>query len=149
MSASRRPIAVAAVLAAGALVVAGCGGGGSKSSSSSSAPPASAPAASAPSQSAGGGGEKLSLQADPSGQLRFNKKTLTAKAGKVTIVMKNPSPLSHDISIEGNGVNRMGQTVATGGTSTVSAPLKHGKYTFYCSVPGHRQAGMLGTLTVK
>jgi uncharacterized cupredoxin-like copper-binding protein len=91
----------------------------------------------------------LSLQADPSGNLRFNKKTLSASAGKVTIVMENPSPLSHDVSIQGAGVNQMGQTVATGGTSTVSATLKPGKYTFYCSVPGHRQAGMFGTLTVK
>jgi uncharacterized cupredoxin-like copper-binding protein len=31
----------------------------------------------------------------------------------------------------------------------VSAQLKPGNYTFYCSVPGHRQAGMQGTLTVK
>lgn len=126
MCADRLPIAVAAAVAAGALAIAGCGGGGSKS-----------------------GGQKLSLQADPSGKLRFNKKTLNAKAGKVTIVMKNPSPLSHNISIVGGGVNQMGQTVASGGTSTVSATLKPGKYTFYCSVPGHRQAGMFGTLTVK
>jgi uncharacterized cupredoxin-like copper-binding protein len=148
MFANRRSIGAIAALAAGVLVVAGCGGGGSKSSSSS-APAASTPVTSAPSQSAGGGGQSLSLQADPSGNLRFNKKTLSAKAGKVTIVMKNPSPLSHNVSIQGPGVNQMGQTVATGGTSTVSATLKPGKYTFYCSVPGHRQAGMFGTLTVK
>jgi uncharacterized cupredoxin-like copper-binding protein len=135
-------------LVVGALAVAGCGGGGSKSSSSSSAA-TSTPASGAPSSSGGGGGQQLSLQADPSGNLRFDKKTLSAKAGKVTIVMKNPSPLSHNVSIEGNGANQMGQTVATGGTSTVSATLKPGKYTFYCSVPGHRQAGMFGTLTVK
>ena len=137
-----------AALAAAALVIAGCGGGGSKSSSSSSTPATSAPASSAPAPS-GAGGQSLSLKADPSGNLRFNKKTLSAKAGKVTIVMKNPSPLSHNVSIQGNGVNQMGQTVATNGTSTVSATLKPGKYTFYCSVPGHRQAGMFGTLTVK
>ena len=138
MSADGRPIAVATAVAAGVLAIAGCGGGGSSSA------PATSPATSG----AGGGGQRLSLQADPSGNLRFNKKTLTAKAGTVTIVMKNPSPLSHNVSIQGAGVNQMGQTVATGGTSTVSATLKPGTYTFYCSVPGHRQAGMFGTLTV-
>jgi uncharacterized cupredoxin-like copper-binding protein len=142
MCASARRVGVAAAVVAGALAIVGCGGGGgSKSAGSSSAP--------APGPSAGGGGQRLSLQADPSGNLRFNKKTLTAKAGTVTIVMKNPSPLSHNVSIQGAGVNQMGQTVATGGTSTVSATLKPGTYTFYCSVPGHRQAGMFGTLTVK
>ena len=142
MSGSRLRVGVAAAVVAGALAAAGCGGGGSETTGSSSAP-------AAPSPGAGGGGQRLSLQADPSGNLRFNKKMLSAKAGKVTIVMKNPAPLSHNVSLQGAGVNQMGQTVATGGTSTVSATLKPGKYTFYCSVPGHRQAGMFGTLTVK
>jgi uncharacterized cupredoxin-like copper-binding protein len=149
MSGSAQAAVMAAALAAGAVAVAGCGGGGSNSAGSSSAPAASAPDSSAPSANGGGGGKRLSLQADPSGNLRFDKKALSANAGKVTIVMKNPSQLSHNISIQGAGVNQMGQTVATGGTSTVSATLKPGKYTFYCSVPGHRQAGMFGTLTVK
>lgn len=63
--------------------------------------------------------------------------------------MKNPSQLSHSIAIEGNGVNSAGQVVGPGGTSTVSASLKPGTYKFFCTVPGHRQAGMEGTLTVK
>jgi uncharacterized cupredoxin-like copper-binding protein len=63
--------------------------------------------------------------------------------------MRNPSQLSHSIAIEGNGVNSAGQVVGPGGTSTVSAALKAGTYKFFCTVPGHRQAGMEGTLTVK
>jgi uncharacterized cupredoxin-like copper-binding protein len=121
------------------LAIAGCGGGGGSSSASSTS---TQPAPSA------GAGSSLSLQADPSGALRFNKKTLTAKAGKVTIVMRNPSSVSHDVSVEGQGVNVHGAVVGHGGTSTVAATLKPGTYTFYCSVPGHRQAGMVGTLTV-
>jgi uncharacterized cupredoxin-like copper-binding protein len=141
MSANPRPLVIAAAaLAAGALTVAGCGGGGSKSKG---------PGSSAAPSPSGGGGQRLSLEADPSGQLAFTKKMLSAKAGKVTIVMKNPSQLSHDVSIQGAGVNQMGQVVPNGGTSTVSATLKPGKYTFYCSVPGHREGGMFGTLTVK
>jgi uncharacterized cupredoxin-like copper-binding protein len=92
--------------------------------------------------------QTLTLSADPTGQLKFDKNALSAKAGTVRIVMNNPSPIPHNISITGGGVNQQGQTVPKGGSSQVTAPLKPGKYTFYCSVPGHRQAGMQGTLTV-
>ena len=72
-----------------------------------------------------------------------------ASAGTVTIKMSNPASLSHDVSIKGNGVSKQGDIVGNGGTSTVTADLKAGTYTFYCSVPGHEAAGMKGTLTVK
>ena len=63
--------------------------------------------------------------------------------------MKNDSPVPHDVSIEGGGVDERGKEVTDGGTSTVTADLKPGAYTFYCSVPGHREAGMEGKLTVR
>jgi plastocyanin len=91
----------------------------------------------------------LQLAADPSGQLKFDKTALQAKAGTVTIAMKNPSPLDHNVSIEGKGVEEKGNVVKDGGTSTVKAQLKPGRYTFYCSVDGHEAAGMKGTLTVR
>jgi plastocyanin len=81
--------------------------------------------------------------------LRFNVTSLAAKAGKVKLVMSNPSSLTHSIAIEGNGVTAAGSVVTQGGTSTVSANLRPGTYTFYCTVPGHREAGMQGTLTVQ
>jgi plastocyanin len=121
------------VLMVTALAIGGCGGGAKKSASPSGG---------------SGGGTTLSLQADPS-QLKFDKSALSANAGKVTIVMKNPSQLQHDVAIEGNGVNAVGKVVGSGGTSTATATLKAGTYTFFCSVDGHRQAGMKGTLTVK
>jgi plastocyanin len=105
------------------------------------------PAAEAP-PGGGAAGQTLQLAADPSGQLKFDKSSLQAKAGKVTIDMKNPSPVPHDISIEGGGVDQHGKQVKGGGTSTVSADLKPGSYTFYCSVDAHRQGGMKGTLKV-
>ena len=55
----------------------------------------------------------------------------------------------HDIAIEGNGVNEKGEIVTNGGTSEFTADLKPGEYTFFCSVPGHREGGMEGKLTVK
>jgi plastocyanin len=94
------------------------------------------------------GGSELRLAADPSGQLTFDKTRLEAKAGPVTIAMRNASEIPHDVSIEGGGVDEEGKVVTGGATSTVTANLKPGSYTFYCSVDAHRQAGMVGTLKV-
>lgn len=91
---------------------------------------------------------QVPLAADPGGQLAYDTRTLTAKAGKVSIVMSNASPVEHDVAIaEGSKV--LGQTPTfVGGSKTVTLNLKPGTYTFYCTVPGHRQAGMEGKLTV-
>jgi plastocyanin len=92
----------------------------------------------------------LLLSADPSGQLRFDKNALQAPAGGVRITMNNPSPVQHNIALEGpGGVKLQGPTIGKGGSSQVQGQLKAGTYTYFCSVPGHRQAGMQGTLTVK
>jgi plastocyanin len=123
------------------LALAGCGGDDDNSSSDTGT------SGGASTSSGGGGGQQLALEADQS-QLKFNKDALSAKAGKVTITMTNPSPLQHDIAIEGNGVEAKGETVGQDGKSTVSEDLKAGTYTFYCSVDGHRAAGMKGTLKV-
>ncbi len=90
----------------------------------------------------------LKIKADATA-LRYNVKTLTAKAGQVTITMTNPSLLPHNVAIKGKGVKAKGKVVLKGGVSRVTAKLKPGIYTFYCSVPGHEAAGMKGTLKVR
>ena len=92
----------------------------------------------------------VTLMADPNGSLMFDTSTLTAKAGTVTISMKNPSStgMPHGIAVQGNGVDKDGPTVQPGGTSTVTVALKPGTYTYYCPVSGHEAGGMKGTLTV-
>jgi len=124
-------------LAAGAtalvLVLAGCGGSSDSSSSSSGA---------------SGGGEQIALAAPSDGSLKFDKTTLDAKAGTVTINFDNPSGTPHAVAVEGNGVDKDGKTV-TKGKDSLTVDLKPGTYEFYCPVDGHRQAGMKGTLTVK
>jgi plastocyanin len=72
-----------------------------------------------------------------------------APAGKIEIDSVNDQSTDHNIAIEGNGVNEVGDVVNNGGTSTVTADLKPGTYTFFCTVDGHRQAGMEGKLTIK
>jgi plastocyanin len=123
------------------LALAGCGGSDEKSTGSSSS------SSSSNSSASSGGGETLKLAADKSA-LKFDKSTLTAKAGKVTLEMSNPSEVPHAVAIKGNGVDVDGKTVGHGETSTASTDLKAGTYTFYCPVPGHEAAGMKGTLTV-
>lgn len=83
------------------------------------------------------------------GQLAFSKKSLTAKPGKVTINLNNPDrSIPHNISIRGRGVDKSSATV-TGRRTRVTATLKRGSYTFYCSVGGHEEAGMRGTLRIR
>jgi plastocyanin/cytochrome c2 len=91
----------------------------------------------------------VEIDADPTGQLKFLAASATATPGNVTLRMKNMSSTPHDIAITGAGVSQIGQIVSGGGVSTVTTSLKPGTYTFYCSVDGHRAAGMQGTLTVK
>jgi len=148
-----RALSLIVLLCAFALPVAGCGddddssggGGGSETTTSGETSTTEDTGGGAAS---GGGAETLKIAADPSGALKFDKSSLTAKAGKVTIVMDNPSDLPHAVEIEGQGVEVAGDTVMRGGVSKASADLKAGEYEFYCPVDGHKQAGMEGTLTV-
>ena len=144
-------LVLAAILASLVLIAAGCGGddddngGGGGSSNSSGAEDTGADTGEA--SSGGGGATKLKLTADPGGALKFDKTELTAKPGKVTITMDNPSDVPHAVEVEGNGVEEETKTL-TKGTADVTVDLKAGKYEFYCPVDGHKEAGMEGTLTV-
>jgi plastocyanin len=138
-------------------------GGSSKSSSTTSSTPAATSATStaaatgttstsaSTSSAAAGASSTLAQSADPSGALKFTKSTLTAKAGTVTINFTNSSPLAHNFTVQqGTSGPVVGATPTfMGGTKTLTLKLKAGTYTFYCSVPGHRAAGMQGTLTVQ
>jgi plastocyanin len=145
-------------LTVGLIVFAGCGSSSSSSSStaaSTSTPPQTTPTTSSaststPAPAASGGSSSLKLEANPEGQLAYNTKTLSAKAGTVSIDFTNKSPLPHDVTIESSTGAKVGATPTfSGGSKTLSVSLKPGTYKFFCSVPGHRQAGMEGTLTVK
>jgi plastocyanin len=145
-------------LVATVAALAGCGSSSSSSSSSSAAQPptTSSAAAAAPTTSsasttgAAAGASSVSLEANKEGQLEYNTKSLTAKAGKVTVNFTNPAPLAHNVTIESSSGSTVGATPTfTGGSKQLAVTLKPGTYKFFCSVPGHRQAGMEGTLTVK
>jgi plastocyanin len=141
-----------------ALGLAACGSSSNSSSSSTSSSTAAASSsttaasstAASSSAAAGGGSSSQAIAAQPSGALAYTKKTLAAKAGTVSFAFTNKSPESHNFTIQKgtNGAIVGATPTFDGGTKTLSVKLAPGTYTFFCSVPGHRMAGMVGTLTV-
>jgi len=139
---------VLAVGALAALGLAACGGGDDNNDNSTAA---STPATQSTTAGGGGGGGTAIDISTPSGsELAFDQKTVTAKAGSDTIDFNNQQSLQHDVVVADSNGDVVGQTdLVSSGTANASVDLQPGTYIFYCSVPGHREAGMEGTLTVK
>jgi plastocyanin len=95
-----------------------------------------------------GPGGTIELAAEPS-TIAYDTAELSSKPGKVTIDFENPSAIEHDVAIEQNGKELAVSEIVKESKTSVSANLAPGTYTFFCTVPGHREAGMEGTLTVK
>jgi len=128
-----------------ALALAACGGGGDDTTGATGA-------AGAVEEAEGGtaGSATVDVEADPSGALAYTSDEASAGAGRVTINFTNSSPVPHDVAIEDEAGETIAKTeVLAEGSDSAKADLKPGEYTFYCSVPGHRQGGMEGTLTVE
>ena len=161
-------ITAAVILLPAGLAIAGCGGSstsstapGTSTSGSTAAPVTQASSGSgtagatttAPSGTTGSTApatQTINVDADPTGKLEFLQKTLTAKAGTITFVLRNDSSVGHNLAIQGPGVTAGPSATVSGGTTAdLVATLKPGTYEFYCAVPGHKEAGMHGTLTVK
>ncbi len=152
----RIPKLSAVTLTAGLLALAGCGSSSNTSSSATTAPTSTATttATTTPTTTAATeavpAGNSLTLEANPEGQLQYNKTSLSATAGKVSIAFTDSSPLEHNVTVESSSGKILGATPTfKGGTKVLTLDLKAGTYKFFCTVPGHRQAGMEGTLTVK
>jgi plastocyanin len=101
-----------------------------------------------PAPAAKGPGGTLHLAASPS-DLAFDTTSLSSKPGKVTIDFDNPAALEHNVAIEQEGKEIATSATLAEGKTSVSADLAPGTYTFLCTVPGHAEAGMEGTLVVK
>ena len=147
----KKAIAVLA-LALAAVALVACGGGGDdNSSTATSTPGGAAKGGGTKGPAASGGGSTLKLAADPSGALAYDTKSLSAKAGNVTIDFTNDAPISHDVSVEDSSGQDLGTSdlISKSSTTLDLSNLKPGSYTFFYTVPGHREGGMEGTLTVK
>jgi plastocyanin len=135
-----KKVAIGLALVLAAITLVACGGGSSSNSSSAGDESEGKP----PAPNA-----TLDFAAASSG-LAYSSNTATAAAGEVTVDFDNPQPLEHDVAIEDSSGKVVGQTeVITEGEDSAVVNLKPGSYTFFCTVPGHREGGMEGTLTVK
>jgi plastocyanin len=131
-----------------ALIAVGCGDDDDDSDGGAAAPATTEEQTTTQEEPAAGGAQTLTLVADPGGALKFDKTELTAKPGKITVVMDNPSDVPHAVEIEGAGADAETKTL-TNGKADVTVDLKAGEYKYICPVDGHAAAGMEGTLTVR
>jgi plastocyanin len=95
------------------------------------------------------GEQTVSVSSPADGELVFEPEALTAKAGAVTISYDNPSPVDHSVAIEDGSETLAESEIVTEATTSATADLEPGEFVFYCTVPGHREGGMEGTLTVE
>jgi plastocyanin len=141
---TRRILLVLMAVAALSLAVAACGGDDDEAEE----PAAEETTEEMTEDTGGGGGATIELAADPGGALAFDQTELTAPAGDITIHLTNDAQIPHNVEVEGNGVEEVSDTI-TGADTSLAITLEPGEYVFYCAVPGHREGGMEGTLTVE
>jgi plastocyanin len=139
-------LTVIAALSLAAFGLAACGGDDDETTAATTETEATTTAAGG----GGGGGGTISFEADPSGALAYAQTEVSGPAGDDTIDFTNDSSTPHDVTIEDSNGSQVAQTDTISGDSTsTTANLAAGTYTFFCSVDGHRAAGMEGTLTIK
>ncbi|HWI06069.1 MAG TPA: plastocyanin/azurin family copper-binding protein [Solirubrobacteraceae bacterium] len=135
-----------ALVAALALAGSGLAACGDDDDEPAAPPP---PAATQPDTGGTEAGETVEVAADPGGQLEYVQSSLSAPAGSVTFEFANEASVPHDFNVEQDGEKVAGTDVITSSEDSVSVELEPGRYAYYCSVDGHREAGMEGTLTVE
>jgi plastocyanin len=152
---TKRLLISLAALALAAFALSACGDDGGSSSSSADSSSSTAADTDTDSDAAAGSGGSgdagtIQVEADPGGALAWVKTDLTAKAGSNTVELVNDSSTPHTVVIESDSGDEVAESdEVSGDTTSTTADLEPGTYTFYCDIPGHREAGMEGTLTVK
>ena len=142
---TRRPLLLLFTVLALVVGIAACGG---DDDDATEEPAAEETTEDTGTHEAGGAGGHITLTADPSGAIAFDQTELTVAAGEVTIELVNESGIPHNVEVEGNEIEEVSETITEGSTE-LALTLDPGEYEFYCAVPGHREGGMEGTLTVE
>jgi plastocyanin len=138
-----------AVLALAAFGLAACGGDDDEATDEAPVVEETEPEATEE-EAATGEGASIEIEADPDGTLAYTTGEISTEAGEVTIDFDNPSSVPHDVRIEDEDGNDLGGTsVITDDSESATVSLEPGTYTYYCSVAGHREAGMEDTLVVE
>jgi plastocyanin len=140
----KKALILIAVIALAGFGLAACGGDDDEDEETTAAATTTTETA-----GAGGGASTVEVSAPADGSLAFEQTDLTTNAGSVTISFTNPASVSHDVKVEDSSGAELGGTdLVSQGEATATVDLQPGSFTFFCSVPGHREGGMEGTLTV-
>jgi plastocyanin len=148
----RKASAALAIAGLAALGLAACGGGddNNQGNAATSTPAQTSAGGGQTTAGGGGGGSTVDISTPSGSDLAFDQKDVSAKAGSVTIDFDNRQATPHDVVVEDSGGTELGKTdLISSQTANTTVDLQPGTYTFFCDVPGHREAGMEGTLTVK
>ena len=97
----------------------------------------------------GASGRTFAVAADPTGALKYDKTRAAVLNGRVTVEFTNASTVDHNVTIAQGSTTLRATRTFSRGEQKIDVQLAPGDYVFYCSVAGHRQAGMQGTLTVQ
>ncbi len=144
----KKPLILLVAMALAMLGLAACGGSDDDGGGETTAAEATTEATTG--GGGGGGGSSVAITAAADGSLAYDETEVSAPAGEVTIDFDNPAALSHDVAVEDSAGEELGKTdIVAEDTATTTIDLAPGSYTFFCTVPGHREGGMEGTLDVK
>lgn len=85
------------------------------------------------------------------GEFFFVPREVAASPGAVTVVVRNEGAIEHNVVLAGTGGKSVAEVavIEPGQTAEIKTAIHEGTYTIYCSLPGHREAGMVATLTVR
>jgi plastocyanin len=146
----KKLLALLAVVALATLGLAACGGDDDDDDGGDTAAAETTTEETTGGGGGAGGGATVEVSSPAGSDLAYDQTDLTAAAGSVEVTYNNPQSLSHDVVIEDESGQELGKTelISEGETST-TVDLQPGTYTFFCDVPGHREGGMEGTLTVQ
>ena len=125
-------------------------------STGAESPPASTPAPPAPPTTAASSTQSTSTASAPTtapttprsvpvkeSEFKIELPSTSLSPGNYTFDLTNDGHIGHDLVVDGPGVSDKKTPVIDGGkTAKLTVELKSGTYDFYCSVPGHKQAGM-------
>jgi uncharacterized cupredoxin-like copper-binding protein len=93
---------------------------------------------------------QVQIKADPKGALKWDQSSYQVASGNATFVVTNTSPTPHNFGVQGNGVNAISKSFRGQNAQYLSLTnLAPGEYMIVCTVPGHREAGMVAKLVVK
>ena len=150
----KKALVVTLALVLASLALAACGGSDDSSDSSAETQSESTAESGGASTEAEGGtagsASAIDIEAAEGSELAYTTTEADATAGKVTVNFTNPQAIPHDVDIEDSAGEDVGKTdLVSEDSASTKVDLKPGTYTFFCSVPGHREAGMEGTITVK